>query len=135
MRDNDFNSTDEQGKKAQRGDPVSDADQKRVRRRECRDWDGRDRTCDASFQLHRYGFRSLHEKHPARLRPIFLAMAAMLPRSVAQFRKNEDRVSALIGGAHVLRWKAFLIATLLCARQGTLTVGCFSRAGPEAQSP
>lgn len=44
---------------------------------------------------------------------------------VAAFEKNEDRVSSLIGKSHVLQWKSSLIATLLCARQGTLTAGWF----------
>ena len=60
VRDHNFDSGDQQGKKAQRGDPVSDADEGRVARSNRRDWDGRGRTWDGSVQRHRHGFQARH---------------------------------------------------------------------------
>ena len=52
MRDEDFNSADEQGKKAQGGDPVSDADEGRVPRSNRRGWERRGGTWDTSGITH-----------------------------------------------------------------------------------
>jgi len=52
VRDHNFNSADEQGKKAQGSDPVSDADEGRVPRRNRRGSDRRDSTWDASGVAH-----------------------------------------------------------------------------------
>src|SRR5271166_870839 len=52
VRDHNFQAGDQQGKKAQDGDPVSDADEGRVPRSNCRGWHSRGGTCDISRTAH-----------------------------------------------------------------------------------
>src|SRR5580698_11560729 len=53
VRDQDFNSRDEQGEKTQRGDPMSDTDQGRVPRSNRSVWDSRGRNCGPCGIAHR----------------------------------------------------------------------------------
>ena len=52
VRDHDFDSGDEQGKKAEGGDPMSDADERGVPRRNRPGWDGCGGSCGPSGIAH-----------------------------------------------------------------------------------
>ena len=60
VRDHNFNSGDKEGKKTQRGDPMSDTHKGRVARSSRGDGSGRSRTWDGCAQRCRHGFYSRH---------------------------------------------------------------------------
>jgi hypothetical protein len=85
MRDHNFNSADQQGKKTQRGDPVSDADEGRVPRSDRCGWNGRGSTWDANRVAHAGMVPcGAHNAHTGRKR------GASLVRSSPLWRINAD---------------------------------------------
>ena len=52
VRDEDFNSAEEQGEKAEGGDPMSDTDERGVPRTDRSDWDGGGGSCGPSGIAH-----------------------------------------------------------------------------------
>ena len=65
VRDDEFSACDEQSEEAERGDPVSDADEERMAGSNRSGRDGRDRSWDRSCQRRANGFQFRHVQPPA----------------------------------------------------------------------